>query len=229
LFTYLGGLSIKSMENKKQDWLDKLCDQLLGKGSLLDAIDTKIKTKEEKIIIKERQIKKMNYYFEVFKKYAVFDGRARRKEYWMFFLFNFLILLALSIIGKIADINSEDGWNFLNGIYWLATVIPLIAVGVRRMHDVNKSGWYLLIPIYNLILACTDGTRGNNEYGLDPREVGGVGGVYNQNIKITAKPDKTTNTAMQHDNIKYCGHCGVRHTKDTKFCSSCGKPFREVE
>jgi uncharacterized membrane protein YhaH (DUF805 family) len=51
----------------------------------------------------------------------------------------------------------------------LAIFIPSIAVGVRRMHDVGKSGWFLLIPIYNLILACTDGVQGDNEYGADPK------------------------------------------------------------
>jgi len=53
--------------------------------------------------------------------------------------------------------------------YQLAILIPSIAVGVRRMHDVNKSGWFILIPIYNLILAVTDGTKGDNKYGHDPK------------------------------------------------------------
>ncbi len=63
----------------------------------------------------------------------------------------------------------------LNSIYSLAVMIPGLAVGVRRMHDVNKSGWYILIPIYNLILACTDGTSGDNEYGEDPKGREGFG------------------------------------------------------
>jgi uncharacterized membrane protein YhaH (DUF805 family) len=58
--------------------------------------------------------------------------------------------------------------EYLNLIYSLAVLVPGIAVGVRRMHDVDKSGWYLLIPIYNLILACTPGTDGTNQYGADP-------------------------------------------------------------
>jgi len=100
----------------------------------------------------------MKYYFEVLKKYAVFSGRARRKEFWMFFLFNVIIGSVLSLVS-----------NFLGGIYQLAILIPITAVGVRRMHDVNKSGWYLVIPIYSLILACTDGTKGDNKYGPDPK------------------------------------------------------------
>jgi uncharacterized membrane protein YhaH (DUF805 family) len=61
------------------------------------------------------------------------------------------------------------GTSVLSNIYTLAVLIPGIAVGVRRMHDVGKSGWYCLIPIYNLVLACTEGTAGSNEYGSDPK------------------------------------------------------------
>lgn len=65
------------------------------------------------------------------------------------------------------DLSMETG--FLNPIYSLAALIPALAVGVRRMHDVGKSGWYLLIPIYNLILAFTEGDAGDNEYGPNPK------------------------------------------------------------
>lgn len=111
----------------------------------------------------------MNWYLEVLKKYAVFNGRARRKEYWMFFLFNLIIAFVLGLIEGIANINPTSDDSILASIYQLAILIPSIAVGVRRMHDVGKSGWFLLIPIYNLILACTEGTKGENEYGADPK------------------------------------------------------------
>ena len=65
--------------------------------------------------------------------------------------------------------DEQPGTVYLDTIYSLAVFVPSIAVGVRRMHDVNKSGWYCLIPIYNLILACTEGTPGSNEYGPDPK------------------------------------------------------------
>jgi uncharacterized membrane protein YhaH (DUF805 family) len=106
----------------------------------------------------------MEYYIEVWKKFAVFEGRARRKEYWTFTLVNFLI----SIILSAADIYLQLG--FLDTVYSLAVLIPSLAVAVRRMHDVGKSGWYILIPIYNLILALTEGDKGDNEYGPDPKE-----------------------------------------------------------
>jgi uncharacterized membrane protein YhaH (DUF805 family) len=106
----------------------------------------------------------MKWYIKVLTNYATFGGRARRKEYWMFFLFNILIGVILTIIGM------QAGFESLGNLYSLVVLIPGIAVAVRRMHDVNKSGWYCLIPIYNLILACTEGTQGDNEYGPDPKQ-----------------------------------------------------------
>ncbi len=111
----------------------------------------------------------MNYYGEVLKKYAVFSGRARRSEYWYFFLFSTIISIILAFVGM------GIGFERLNNVYSLAVLVPSIAVGVRRMHDVGKSGWFLLIPIYNLILLCTDGTPGDNEYGEDPKQRGSFG------------------------------------------------------
>lgn len=111
----------------------------------------------------------MNYYLSVLKHYAEFSGRARRAEYWYFFLFNFIIAFGLGFIEGIMEIASVTDESVLSGLYQLAVLIPSIAVGVRRMHDVNKSGWFLLIPIYNLILAVTKGTKGDNKYGSDPK------------------------------------------------------------
>ena len=110
----------------------------------------------------------MNWYLTVLKKYAVFSGRARRKEYWMFFLFNLIISFILCVIGEIAGINPEGKGSILGNIYYLAVLIPSIAVSVRRMHDVGKSGWFVLIPIYNFILTVTGGDKGDNQYGPDP-------------------------------------------------------------
>jgi len=108
----------------------------------------------------------MKWYLKVLQNYANFNGRARRKEYWMFFLFNILISIILNLI------DANAGNEVLGTVYSLAMLVPGIAVAVRRMHDVGKSGWYVLIPIYNLILACTEGTAGENEYGSDPKSDG---------------------------------------------------------
>lgn len=105
----------------------------------------------------------MKWYLLVLQKYATFNGRARRSEYWYFSLFTVIISIALAISDSM--LNTQ----FLQSIYYLAVFVPSIAVGVRRMHDVNKSGWYCLIPIYNFILACSDGSEGPNEYGRDPK------------------------------------------------------------
>lgn len=105
----------------------------------------------------------MNWYLKVLKQYSDFNGRARRKEYWMFILFNLIISFVLRLVGDPMETTS------LRNIYSLAVLIPSIAVGVRRMHDVGKSGWFLLIPIYNFILSVSDGDTGNNEYGDDPK------------------------------------------------------------
>jgi uncharacterized membrane protein YhaH (DUF805 family) len=91
------------------------------------------------------------------------DGRARRSEFWYFTLFDILIAVALSVFGLY--IQSELIYNF----YAFAVLVPSIAVAVRRMHDVDKSGWFILIPIYNIILYFTPGTEGTNRFGTDPK------------------------------------------------------------
>ncbi len=106
-----------------------------------------------------------NYFVKVLKNYATFEGRARRSEYWYFVLFSIIISIALIFVD--GALGSEIG--IVGLVFSLGTLIPSIAVAVRRMHDVGKSGWYILIPIYNLILACTNGQTGSNEYGEDPK------------------------------------------------------------
>lgn len=112
----------------------------------------------------------MEWFVKVLKNYATFKGRARRKEYWMFTLFSIIISIVLTIIDvSIGTFSLEVGRGLFSTLFSLGVIIPTIAVGVRRMHDVNKSGWFLLIPIYNLILVCTEGDKGSNEYGTDPK------------------------------------------------------------
>ena len=110
-----------------------------------------------------KKLKIMNYYLKVLQNYATFSGRARRSEYWYFVLFNLIISFGFGFVCGLMQVPQ------LANIYTLAVFLPSIAVGVRRMHDVGKSGWFLLIPIYNLILVCTEGVKGENEYGADPK------------------------------------------------------------
>jgi uncharacterized membrane protein YhaH (DUF805 family) len=108
----------------------------------------------------------MQYFLDVLKnKYALFNGRARRAEYWYFTLFNVIISFVLGFLAGMIKM------PWIASIYSIAVLIPGIAVAIRRMHDVGKSGWFILIPIYNLILAVTEGQRGPNEYGEDPKGV----------------------------------------------------------
>jgi len=120
----------------------------------------------------------MEWYLLVLKKYAEFNGRARRKEYWMYALINILIIFVLEIAGFALIKNvTVVGYIFLAllGIYSLATLIPSLAVGIRRLHDTGKSGWWLLIsavPFIGLILIvflALDGDSGANKYGPDPK------------------------------------------------------------
>ena len=112
-------------------------------------------------------MQKLYYYWSKYKSglenSATFSGRARRREYWFFVLFNIIIFVLVSVLFT----SEYNQWH--SAIFSLFLQILSIAVGVRRMHDVGKSGWFLLIPIYNLILACTDGVKGENEYGADPK------------------------------------------------------------
>lgn len=113
----------------------------------------------------------MEWYLKVLKNYATFSGRARRKEYWMFTLFNFIALIILLILDFIIGT-----YFVLYGLYCVGIIIPSLAVSVRRLHDLEKSGWWIfisLIPliggIWLLVLLCTDGTAGNNAYGPSPK------------------------------------------------------------
>lgn len=118
----------------------------------------------------------------VFENYANFNGRARRSEYWYFVLANGLISILLIVIGAIVGGIFGDAITggiigyALFGLYTLTTIVPGIGVVVRRLHDTGKSGWYYfvaLIPfiggIWLLILLCTEGNHGSNEYGPDPK------------------------------------------------------------
>ena len=119
----------------------------------------------------------MNWYLEVLRKYAVFDGRARRKEYWYFALFSIIISIVLTIIDAvIGTYNADAGLGLLSGIYTLAVLIPSVAVGVWRLHDTDRSGWWLLIVLIPIIGAIVlfvfvvqDSKPGENQYGSNPK------------------------------------------------------------
>ena len=113
----------------------------------------------------------MNWYLKVLKQYAVFSGRAQRKEYWMFYLINFIIA---SGIGLIEGLAGSPG--VFSALYGLAVLIPGSAVSVRRLHDIDRSGWWLLIgliPLIGIIVLLVfmvqDSKPGDNQYGVNPK------------------------------------------------------------
>ncbi|MGW2569695.1 DUF805 domain-containing protein [Streptomyces sp. NPDC001537] len=116
----------------------------------------------------------MSWFIEALKKYAVFSGRARRKEYWNFALFVgiiYVVLLVLAVASKSSAVFA------LIGVFYLGILLPSLAVGVRRLHDTGRSGWWLLFgivplagPITLLVFACSDSQPGENKYGPNPKE-----------------------------------------------------------
>ena len=124
----------------------------------------------------------MNYYLEALKKYAVFHGRAHRAEFWWFVLFNAIFSFALNItfgarVGVPEEsVSSASPLANLPAIYGLAVLLPAIGVSIRRLHDTNRSGWWLLIALFPIVGAIVlivfyaqAGDAGENQFGADPK------------------------------------------------------------
>ncbi len=111
----------------------------------------------------------MKFFLKALQNYAVFSGRATRQEFWMFILFNVIFNIVTVILDTMLGTFDEQlGTGLIGGIYSLVVLIPSLSVAVRRMHDVGKSGWFILVPIYNFVLAVTEGDKGENRFGSVP-------------------------------------------------------------
>ena len=118
----------------------------------------------------------MSWYISVFRNYDDFSGRARRKEYWLFLLINMAVMCVAAILDYVVGTHEVTRFGVL-GLLWLAAiVVPSWAVGVRRLHDSGRSGWWLLVslvpfigPLAIIVLILLPGTPGENEYGRNPR------------------------------------------------------------
>ncbi len=116
----------------------------------------------------------MNWFLKCFHEYVTFSGRARRREYWMFVLFNIVFGIVLQIVDGV--LVSVVGIGGLYLLYSLAVLLPGISVTVRRLHDIDKSGWWFwiaLVPVVGvivlLVFECLEGTKGPNRFGPDPK------------------------------------------------------------
>ena len=121
----------------------------------------------------------MNWYLKVLSQWSDFKGRARRKEYWMFVLFNAIFAIIAAILDNVLGLTfiQEIPYGYIFIIYSLILIIPSLAVAVRRLHDISKSGWWYLIAlipfiggIWLLVLFVIDSTPGENKWGLNPKE-----------------------------------------------------------
>ena len=117
----------------------------------------------------------MDWYTKVLKNYVGFSGRARRTEYWMFTLVNVIIGGVLNVL---YNVTGSSIFYVLYVLYFLAVLLPSIAVGIRRLHDTNRTGWWLLIGLVPFIGAIVlivffvmEGNRGANQYGADPKGI----------------------------------------------------------
>lgn len=130
----------------------------------------------------------MSWYLSVIKKYAKFSGRSRRKEYWMFFLFNIIFGTIATLLDNLLNLTYKIpvdyfgevsiGYGIIYTVYALLLIIPSLAVTVRRLHDQDKSGAWIFIAfvpiigaIWLLILLATAGTSGPNRFGDDPKAI----------------------------------------------------------
>jgi uncharacterized membrane protein YhaH (DUF805 family) len=187
----------------------------------------------------------MDWYLMVWRRYAEFAGRSRRKEYWMFVLFNFLAVTALIVIGGlgVAFIDNGSGIGGILfvplGIYFLAAFIPSLAVAVRRFHDTGKSGWLLLVfflvglipfigligAVIQIVIMCQDSDPGTNQYGPNPKfpelaGAAGYAGFTSMGPGFGAQPQMQPPAA--EGDFGYCRNCGIRLKDASPFCVNCG-------
>ncbi|MCW1381535.1 DUF805 domain-containing protein [Novosphingobium sp. KCTC 2891] len=134
----------------------------------------------------------MNWMLLPYRRYAEFSGRSRRREYWMFVLFYLLVFVVLNAVFGTNEVTRTPtgfgygsrlvgGGGLLGGLFALASLLPALAVSVRRLHDQDRTGWLVLLALIPflggfalLVLMCLEGTRGPNRFGPDPKNPAGA-------------------------------------------------------
>ena len=151
-----------------------------------------------------------------FSKYAIFNGRASRSEFWFFFLLIWVIIwIPLSFLGGF-----DDFFLGLSFIYLLAIIMPFIAVWCRRMHDVDRSGWFSAVPVYSLILACTDSDLRDNRFGPVPKDR-----IKNFPKNYQRSYDELGSSVSSNSNkekLIVCVQCSAKLNTGQNFCHMCG-------
>jgi uncharacterized membrane protein YhaH (DUF805 family) len=167
----------------------------------------------------------LDRYLEVWKKYAVFSGRARRTEFWVFVLVNSLIGMLCAVLGFLPlNFSASDTamaityvFGFIFNIFYIAILVPTLAVATRRLHDTGRSGWWLLmyfVPFGNIVLLVfffLDSHPGENQYGPNPK------GVYASPYGYPP-PSGYQSSATGI----YCRNCGALMPQGSSFCQKCG-------
>lgn len=191
----------------------------------------------------------MRYYIKAFQNYFNSDGRATRKELWLFFLCHYLISCVLSFFdgyfGFYFEGNPFDPFNlgYLALAYFLVSICPLLCVQVRRLHDVNKSGsclWLLFVPLFSfylLVLYMQPGDPEINNYGpppgqphtaeplpmIPPQEQSSIAqGSSIEEAPVQSFPDVPHPQPDPSSQVKFCWKCGFKLLPGSNFCSRCG-------
>jgi uncharacterized membrane protein YhaH (DUF805 family) len=171
------------------------------------------------------------WYPTVLRRYAVFDGRAGRPEFWWFQLANLIVVIVVSIISSAVGAS-----RVLVDLYQLAVLLPSLGVSIRRLHDTNRSGWWILIgliPIVGWILfivwAASAGTPGPNRFGDGPRDQSGAvpsAGFSDPGSVAPYQPPAEAQSDPQSGGTssRYCARCGSALAPGATFCGNCGAP-----
>ena len=185
----------------------------------------------------------MRYYLDAFRNYANVKGRATRKELWMFILFNLLVSYLIGVLelllGLVPDGSSR---GYVGSLYYLAALCPAACLNIRRLHDVNRTGWWfalIFVPFANFYLVYLlwfkKGTPGINNYGA-PSKAAAAPAAYTVPVDNSfssyemcpaPKPAGEEPAAPKPElpqMRKKCPSCGTELKVAAKFCSECGAP-----
>lgn len=154
------------------------------------------------------------WYLDVIQHYAVFNGRTGRKAYWMFVLYNFIVAFTISSVGHFLDVSLGGGSKLSEGLYIfynLGVFLPATALAVRRMHDIGRSGWWILFPVVNVVFFCMKGHAGENKYGPDPKVIG------SNQINIKAVNTRSSTTYIESSECRKVFSTDIPISWQTKF------------